>query len=51
MLYSRLCGPAKDLSNDILFSEIESDDDVDKICKALHKKDALSLISVRNREM
>ena len=29
----------------VTFSEIDSDDGVDKICKALHKKDALSVVS------
>ena len=45
MLNSHLFGRAKDLWKDIPFSEIESDDGFDKIGKALHKKDALSVVS------
>ena len=44
-LHSHLYGRAQDLCNDIPSSEIESDDVVDKICKALQNKDAPSVVS------
>ena len=45
MLHSYFHERAKDLCKDIPFSEIESDDAVDKICKASHNKDAISVVS------
>ena len=45
MLQSHLCGHAKDLCKDISFDEIASENGVDKICKTLHKMDALTVIS------
>ena len=45
MPHSYVYGRAEDLCKDFPFSEIESDDGVDKICKALHKKGALSEVS------
>ena len=50
MLDSNLYGRAKDLCKDIPFSQIESDDVFDKICKVLHKKDALSIDSYANSD-
>ena len=38
MLHSHLDGRAKDLPKEIPFSEIASDDGVDKMCKSLYKK-------------
>ena len=45
MLHSHLYRRAKDLCTGIPFSKLESDDGVDKICKALYKKDAVSVVS------
>ena len=45
MLHSQLYGRDKDLCKHISFSDIESVNGVDKICKRLHKKDALSVNS------
>ena len=45
MLHSHLYGRAKDLCKEIPFAEIESDDGVDKICKAVYKQDALTIVS------
>ena len=45
MLRSHLYGCAKDLCKDIPFAVIESEDGVEKICKELHKSDALSVVS------
>ena len=38
LLQSYLYGCAKDLCKDLLFEEIESEDEVDKICNTLYKK-------------
>ena len=45
MLQSNLYGRAKDLCKDTRFDEIEFEDGVDRICKTLHKKDALTFVS------
>ena len=45
MVHSHLFGRANDFCKDIPFSEIGSNDDVDKICKALNKKDGLLVFS------
>ena len=45
MLHSDVYGRAKDLCKQIPLYGIESDDGVDKICKALHKKNALSVVT------
>ena len=45
MLHSHLYGRAKDLCKEIPFKEISSADGVEKICKALYKKDALTIVS------
>lgn len=45
MLHSHLYVQAKDICKDIPFSQIESSDGLELICKALHKRDPLSLIS------
>ncbi len=45
MLDSHLCGRAKDLCQEIPFEQISSEDGCDKICKALHKGDALCVFS------
>ena len=45
MLHSHLYGRDKDLCKDLRFSDIESVNGVDKICKRLHKKDFLSVNS------
>ena len=44
-MQSHLYGRAKDLCKEILFNKITSEDGVDKICKALYKKDALTIVS------
>ena len=44
MLHSHLYGRAEDLCKEIPFIEIESDDGVDKICKAVYKQDALTIV-------
>ena len=45
MLHSHLYGRAKDLCKEIPFSVISSNDGVDKICKSVYKKDALTIFS------
>ncbi len=45
MLHLHLNGRAKGLCKDIPVIEIESNADVYKICKALHKRDALLVVS------
>ena len=45
MLHSHLYGRAKYLCKDIPFAKINSNEGDDLICKALHKKDALSVVS------
>ena len=44
MLHSHLYGRAKDLCKEIPLTKIESDDGVDKICKAVYKQDALTIV-------
>ena len=48
MLHSHLYGRAKDLSKEIHFEVVESEDGVERICKGMHKRDALSVVSNRN---
>ncbi len=48
MLHSHLYGRAKDLFQEIPFEQISSEGGCDKICKALHKRDALSVVSTVN---
>ena len=45
MLHSHFYSRAKDLCKEIPYDKIESEDGVDKICKALYKKDALTIVS------
>ena len=45
MLQSHLYGHEKDLCKEIPFTEIESDDSVDNICKSVYKQDALTIVS------
>ena len=45
MLHSHLYGRAKDICKNIPLAKIESNDGVDAICYALHKRDALSVVS------
>ena len=45
MLHSHLYGSAKDICKGIPFDEIQSVDGVDKICKSLYEKDALTIVS------
>ncbi len=45
MLHSHLYGRAKYLRQELPFEQISSEDGCDKICKALHKRDALSVVS------
>ncbi len=45
MLHSHLYGRAKDLCQEIPFEQISSEGGCGKICKALHKRDALSVAS------
>ena len=45
MLHSHLYGRAKDLCKDIPFAKISSNEGVQLICKALHKKDASSVVN------
>lgn len=45
MLHPHLYGGAKDLHQQISFSEIESDNVFDKIRKSLYKNDALAIVS------
>ena len=45
MLHSHLYGLAKDFCQEIPFDQIATEDGCDKICKALHKRDALSVFS------
>ena len=50
MLHSNLYGRAKYLCKEISFTEIESDDGVDKICKAVYEQDALTIVSNAYRD-
>ena len=43
MLHSHLYGCAKDLCEDFPFELIESKDVVERICKAIHKRGAISV--------
>ena len=45
MLQSHLYGRAKHLCKDLLFEEVKSGAGVEKICKTLYKKDALTAVS------
>ncbi len=45
MPHSHLYGRAKDFCQEIPFEKISSEDGCDKICKELHERDALSVVS------
>ncbi len=45
MLHSHLYGLVKDLCKDIPFSQVESNDGADIICKHVHKCDPLSIVN------
>lgn len=45
MLHFHLYSPAKNLCKNIQLADIKSKDDIDSICKALHKRDSLSGVS------